>query len=66
MNRIKYLCNKRSKKSGSLDPTINYITVHLNPVIVIDVMQDKQDVNVIGIWSLKSELSSCSSDNRDE
>ena len=39
---------------------------HLYPVIVIDIMQDKQDVNDIGIPSSKSELSSCRSDNREE
>ena len=66
MSLIKYLWNKRNKRHGSLDPTINYITIHLNPVIVIDLMQDKQDVNDIGIRSSKSELSSCRSDNRDE
>ena len=49
MNLIEYLYNKRNKKPGSLDPNINYITIHLKPVIVIDLMQDKQDVNDIGI-----------------
>ena len=51
---------------GSLDPTFNYIMFHLNPVIVIDLMQDKQDVNDLGVRSSYSELSSCRSDSKDE
>ena len=60
------MSSKRNKTTGSLDPTINYITLHLKLVIVIDLMQYRQDANDIGVWSLKFELSFCRSDNRDE